>query len=83
MMVDMPPLEEYLRDFGDTDDTRETYYRTYLIQTDYIPLKLAECSNARTELEKEYASELAQREICREEIRKIRAKRQENKEGSA
>ena len=81
-MVDMPPLEWYLERHGDTDDTRETYYRTYLIQTDYIPLKLAECPNARTELEKEYASELAQREICREEIRKIRAKRQENKEGS-
>ena len=50
MMFEMPPLEQYLRDFGDTDNTRETYYRTYLIQTDYIPLKLAECSNARTEL---------------------------------
>ena len=82
-MSSMPPLEEYIRIFGDNDNTRETYYRTYLIQTDYIPLKLAESPNARTELEKEYESELAQRETCREEIRKIRAKRMENKEGSA
>ena len=82
-MFEMSPLEWYLERHGDTDDTRETYYLTYLIQTDYIPLKLAECPNARAELEKEYESELAQRETCREEIRKIRAKRQENKEGSA
>lgn len=82
-MSNMPPLKEYIQIFGDNDNTRETYYRTYLIQTDYIPLKLAENPNARTELEKEYESELAQRETYREEIRKIRAKRMENKEGSA
>ena len=82
MMFEMPPLEEYLRDFGNNDNTRETYYLTYLIQTDYIPLKLAESPNTRAELEKEYESELAQREKCRDEIRKIRAKRQEE-EGSA
>ena len=83
MMCEMSPLEWYLERHGDTDDTRETYYLTYLGQTDYIPLKLAENPNARTEPEEEYESELAQREKCREEIRKIRAKRQENKEGSA
>ena len=53
-MFEMSPLEWYLERHGDTDDTRETYYLTYLGQTDYIPLKLAENPNARTELEKEY-----------------------------
>ena len=81
-MMEMQPLEQYLRDFGDTDDTRETYYLTYLGQTDYIPLKLAEAPNARSELEKEYELELAQREKCREEIRKIRAKRQEKEDNN-
>ena len=37
-MFEMSPLEWYLERHGDTDDTRETYYLTYLIQTDYIPV---------------------------------------------
>lgn len=31
MMVNMPPLERYLEDFGDSKNTRMTYYRTFLM----------------------------------------------------
>lgn len=80
MMEDMPPLEEYLRDFGDTDDTRETYYRTYLIQTDYIAYKIAECLYLGTPVDEKYKSVLLTRAEYRAAIEALKNK---NKEGSA
>ena len=41
MMDIMPPLEWYLERLGDTVDTRVTYYRRYLMQTDYVAAKIA------------------------------------------
>ena len=43
-MFTMPPPEWYLERHGDTADTRITYYRTYLMQTDYVAAKIAECA---------------------------------------
>lgn len=38
----MVSLEEYKEMFGDTVDTEFTFYKTFLIQTDHIPLKIFE-----------------------------------------
>lgn len=78
MMVDMPPLEEYLRDFGDTNDTRKMYYQTYLKHTDYVTNKIAECTYLGTEVDEKYMPVLQKRAEYRAAIEAL-----ENKEGSA
>ena len=61
MMNEMPPLEWYLERHGDTDDTRETYYLTYLKHTDYVTNKIAECTYLGTEVDEKYMRVLQKR----------------------
>ena len=69
--MDMPPIEQYLRDFGDTDSTRLTYWRTYLTQTDYVAAKIAECAYLGKPVEDKYRDVLAKREEARQHIREL------------
>ena len=69
--MDMPPIEQYLLDFGDCDSTRLTYWRTYLIQTDYVAAKLAECAFLDTPVEEKYREVLTKREEARQKIREL------------
>lgn len=71
MMVTMPPLEWYLERHGDTLDTRMTYYRTYLIQTDYVAAKLAEQAYLGLPVDEKYGAVLKQRAKARAEIEKL------------
>lgn len=70
-MVNMPPIEQYLNDFGDTINTRIIYYRTYLIQTDYVAAKLAECAYLGTTVDDKYRDVLAKREEARRHIQEL------------
>ena len=80
MMNEMPPLELYLERHGDTDDTRETYYLTYLKHTDYVTNKIAECTYLGTEVDEKYMPVLQKRAEYRAAIEALENK---NKEGSA
>ena len=71
MEFNMAPIEVYLNDFGDTDETRLIYYKTYLSQTDYIVSKIAEYTYLNKPIEEKYKSILEEREKAREEIRKL------------
>lgn len=73
MMVNMPPLERYLEDFGDSKNTRMTYYRTFLMQTDYVANKIAESLYLGTPVEEKYRAVLEQRAQARAEIEKLEA----------
>lgn len=74
MEFNMAPLEVYLNDFGDNNDTRLAYYKTYLSQTDYIASKIAEYSYLNKPIEEKYLEILNQREEARENIRQLLAK---------
>lgn len=71
MEFNMAPIEVYLNDFGDTNETRLIYYKTYLSQTDYIVSKIAEYTYLNKPIEEKYRSILNERENAREEIRKL------------
>ena len=71
MEFNMAPLEIYLNDFGDTDEIRLAYYKTYLLQTDYIVSKIAEYTYLNKPIEEKYKNILEERERAREEIRKL------------
>ena len=73
MMVTMQPLEWYLKRYGDNLDTRLTYYRTYLIQTDYVAAKLAEAAYLGTAVDDKYRAVLEQRAQARAEFEKLEA----------
>lgn len=75
----MKSLEGYKEDFGDSISTERTFYQTFLIQTDHIPLKLIEGSVSSIDA----AEELKYREIARQEIAKIEGKPYEAKSGLA
>lgn len=77
MMMTMPPLERYIEDFGDTPDTRMTYYRTFLMQTDYVAAKLAEATYLGTPVDEKYRAVLEQRAQARAEIEKLEAETNE------
>lgn len=74
MEFNMAPLQTYLNDFGDTDETRLIYYKTFLSQTDYIASKIAEYSYLNKPIEEKYLEILNQREEARENIRQLLAK---------
>lgn len=69
-------LSDYKKSFGDSEDTEVTFYRTFLIQTDHIPLKLIEGALAAADC----AEELKYREIARQEIARISGQPYESKE---
>ena len=72
-MFVMPPIEQYLQDFGDTLTTRIMYYRTYLIHTDYVANKIAECLYLGQPVEEKYAAALEGRAEARAKIRQLEA----------
>lgn len=80
MMFEMPPIEWYLERHGDTDDTRITYYQTYLGKTDYVANKIAECLYLGTQVDEKYLPILQKRAEYRAAIEALENK---NKEGSA
>lgn len=71
MMGNMPSLEWYLERFGNTISTRITYYRTYLIQTDYVAAKLAEAAYLRQPVDEKYRTILERRTEARLELEKL------------
>ena len=73
MMVEMKHLDWYLERYGDTLDTRMTYYRTFLMQTDYVANKIAESLYLGTPVEEKYRAVLEQRAQARVEIEKLEA----------
>lgn len=79
-MCNMPPLEQYLRDFGDTVSTQITYYKTYLMHTDYVASKIAECTYLGQSVEDKYRDVLQKRAEARAAIDALEA---QEKEGSA
>lgn len=74
MDFNMAPLQTYLDDFGDTDETRIIYYKTFLSQTDYITSKIAEYNYLNKPIEEKYLEILNQREAARENIRQLLTK---------
>lgn len=77
MMTVMPPLEWYLERHGDTVDTRVTYYRTYLMQTDYVAAKIAECAYLGRPVEEKYNAILQKREEARQAINQLQNETEE------
>ena len=75
---EMATLEKCIEMFGESANTERTFYQTFLIQTDHIPLKLIEGSISSADV----AEELKYREIARQEIAKIEGKPYEPKEGT-
>ena len=73
----MPPLEWYLERHGDTVDTRVTYYRTYLMQTDYVAAKIAECAYLGRPVEEKYNAILQKREEARQAINRLKNETEE------
>ena len=69
----MQTLEEYKLIFGDTVDTEITFYKTFLIQTDYIPNKLIESQIMMVNCD-DYSKELKARQFCREQINNLQVK---------
>lgn len=74
MEFNMAPLQTYLDDFGDTDETKIIYYKTFLSQTDYIASKIAEYNYLNKPIEEKYLEILNQREEARENIRQLLTK---------
>lgn len=68
-------LEFYKEMFGDTVDTELTYYKTYLIQTDYVVAKIAEANYLGVEVGSEdkvrYDEILQQRALARVKINEL------------
>lgn len=75
--MDMPPMEVYLRDFGDTDDTRRMYWCTYLLHTDYVAAKIAEAAYLGTEVEEKYRAVLEKREEARQQLNELEKTKEE------
>lgn len=71
----MESLEFYKEMFGDTIDTELTYYKTYLIQTDYVVAKIAEANYLGIEIVSEdktrYEEVLQQRALARVKINEL------------
>lgn len=79
-------LKEYKEMYGDSVDTEKTFYETFLIQTDHIPLKIFEdyivymvdnnvnVGNMKkffADVKEEYGDVLEARKFAREEINRI------------
>ena len=71
-------LEKCIEMFGESANTEITFYQTFLIQTDHIPLKLIEGSVSSNDV----AEELKYREIARQEIARLKGEPYEPKEGT-
>lgn len=75
---EMATLEKCIEMFGESANTERTFYQTFLMQTDHIPLKLMEGSVSSNDV----AEELKYREIARQEIARLKGEPYEPKEGT-
>jgi hypothetical protein len=69
----MESLEYYKEQFGDNLNTELMYYRTYLMQTDYVALKIAEANYLGIAVEEKYMTILQERQKARDRINEIEA----------
>lgn len=69
----MIPLAGYKERFGDNIDTEIGFYQTFLIQTDYIPLKMMEAQLTGEMLTEDYSAVLQYRKLARGEINRLQA----------
>ena len=58
----------YKEQHGDTLDTEVTFYKTFLIVTDYIPSKMMEAQLAGETINEDYSAVLQYRKEAREKI---------------
>lgn len=68
----MQTLDWYKEQNGDTLDTEVTFYKTFLIVTDYIPSKMMEAQLAGEMLTEDYSAVLQYRKAAREEINRLK-----------
>ncbi|MCH3971625.1 MAG: hypothetical protein LKE53_02450 [Oscillospiraceae bacterium] len=66
--MEIAELEIYQQMFGTGKETELAYYRTYLLQTDYVAAKMAEAAYTGTKLTEDYSEILAKRVKCRQKI---------------
>lgn len=64
----MQTLDWYKEQHGDTLDTEVTFYKTFLIVTDYIPSKMMEAQLAGETINEDYSAVLQYRKEAREKI---------------
>ena len=68
----MQPLDWYKEQHGDTLDTEVTFYKTFLIVTDYVPSKMMEAQLAGEAINEDYSAVLQYRKEAREAINALR-----------
>ena len=68
----MQTLDWYKKQHGDTLDTEVTFYKTFLIVTDYIPPKMMEAQLAGETTNEDYSAVLQYRKEARERINALR-----------
>ena len=68
----MQTLDWYKEQHGDTLDTEVTFYKTFLIVTDYVPSKMMEAQLAGEAINEDYSAVLQYRKEAREAINALR-----------
>ena len=68
----MQTLDWYKEQHGDTLDTEVTFYKTFLIVTDYIPSKMMEAQLAGETVNEDYSAVLQYRKEVRERINALK-----------
>ena len=68
----MQTLDWYKEQHGNTLDTEVTFYKTFLIVTDYIPSKMMEAQLAGEMLTEDYSAVLQYRKAAIEEINRLK-----------
>ena len=66
----MLSLEKYKEIFGDSIETEENFYKTFLIQTDHIPNKIIEAQILGKEVD-DYTEILNLRQFARDNINRL------------
>lgn len=68
----MQTLDWYKKQHGDTLDTEVTFYKAFLIVTDYVPSKMMEAQLAGEAINEDYSAVLQYRKEAREKINALR-----------
>ena len=76
----MQTLDWYKEQHGDTLDTEVTFYKTFLIVTDYVPSKMMEAQLAGETVNEDYSAVLQYRKEAREKINALRGCGNDGKE---
>ena len=76
----MQTLDWYKEQHGDTLDTEVTFYKTFLIVTDYVPSKMMEAQLAGETVNEDYSMVLQYRKEAREAINALRGCGNDGKE---